>query len=83
MLLVNDSLKFTSSDTQICWNFLLKKCESAKATHIFSAKHFWKLYIESSKIVNEMALNELFKLMNDALNNWALIVWKLEVGIAS
>ena len=25
--LVNDSLKFTSSDTQICWNFLLKKCE--------------------------------------------------------
>ena len=25
--LVNDSLKFTSSDTQIFWNFLLKKCE--------------------------------------------------------
>ena len=25
--LVNDSLKFTSSDMQICWNFLLKKCE--------------------------------------------------------
>ena len=25
--LVNDSLKFTLSDTQICWNFLLKKCE--------------------------------------------------------
>ena len=25
--LVNDSLKFTSSDTQICCNFLLKKCE--------------------------------------------------------
>ena len=25
--LVNDSLKFTWSDTQICWNFLLKKCE--------------------------------------------------------
>ena len=23
--LVNDSLKFTSSDTQICWTFLLKK----------------------------------------------------------
>ena len=35
---------------------------SAKATHIFSAKNFWKLYIESSKIVNEMALNELVKL---------------------
>ena len=27
MLLVNDSLKFTSNDTQISWNFLLKKCE--------------------------------------------------------
>ena len=27
MSLVNDSLKFTSSDTQIHWNFLLKKCE--------------------------------------------------------
>ena len=27
MWLVKDSLKFTSSDTQICWNFLLKKCE--------------------------------------------------------
>ena len=25
--LVNDSLKFTLSDTQIFWNFLLKKCE--------------------------------------------------------
>ena len=25
--LVNDSLKFASSDTKICWNFLLKKCE--------------------------------------------------------
>ena len=25
--LVNDSLKFTSSDTQICRSFLLKKCE--------------------------------------------------------
>ena len=27
MSLVNNLLKFTSSDTQICWNFLLKKCE--------------------------------------------------------
>ena len=27
MSLVNDSLKFRSSDTQICQNFLLKKCE--------------------------------------------------------
>ena len=27
MSIVNDSLKFALSDTQICWNFLLKKCE--------------------------------------------------------
>ena len=27
MSLVNESLKFKSSDTQICWNILLKKCE--------------------------------------------------------
>ena len=66
MSLVNDSLKFTSSDTQICWNFLLKKNVSsfciAKATHIFSAKNIWILYIESAKTVNEMTLNELVKL---------------------
>ena len=35
---------------------------SAKATHIFSAKHIRILYIESAKIVNEMTLNELVKL---------------------
>ena len=56
--LVNDSLKFKSSDTQICWNFLLKKC----ATHIFSAKNIRILYIESAKTVNEMTLNKLVKL---------------------
>ena len=27
MLLVNDMLKFTLSDMQICWIFMLKKCE--------------------------------------------------------
>ena len=47
-LLVNDSLKFTSSDTQICWNFLLKNIRI--------------LYIESAKTVNEMTLNKLDKL---------------------
>ena len=50
---------------QICWNFLLKKCESfcsTKATHIFSAKNIRILYIESIKTVNEMTLNELVKL---------------------
>ena len=35
---------------------------SAKATHIFSAKNFRILYIESAKTVNEMTLNELVKL---------------------
>ena len=48
MSLVNDSLKFTSSDTQICWNF--------------SAKNIRILYIESAKTVNEKTLNELVKL---------------------
>ena len=62
MSLVNDSLKFKSSDTQICWNFLLKKNVSAKATHIFSAKNMRIPYIESAKTVNEMTLNELVKL---------------------
>ena len=34
----------------------------AKATHIFSAKNIRILYIESTKTVNEMTLNELVKL---------------------
>ena len=65
MSLVNDSLKFRSSGTQICQNFLLKNVSSfcsAKATHIFLAKNIGILYIESVKIVNEMTLNELVKL---------------------
>ena len=63
--LVNDSLKFTLSDTQMCWNFCWKNVSSfcsAKATHIFSAKNFRKLCIESAKTVNGMTLNELVKL---------------------
>ena len=48
---------------QICWNFLLKKNVSAKATHIFSAKNIRILCIKSAKTVNEMTLNELVKLM--------------------
>ena len=55
--LVNDSLKFTSSDMQICWNFLLKNVSS-----FCSAKNIRILYIESAKTVNEMTLNELVKL---------------------
>ena len=66
MSLVNDWLKFTSSDTQICWNFLLKKnvssfC-SAKATHMFSAKNIRILCIGSAKTVNEMTLNDVVNL---------------------
>ena len=37
--LVNDSLKFWSRDTQICWNFLLKKCECKSYSHFFSKKY--------------------------------------------
>ena len=65
MSLVNDSLKFTSSDTQIYSKFLLKNVSSfcsAKATHIFSAKNIRILCIESANTVNEMTLNELVKL---------------------
>ena len=32
------------------------------ATHIFSTKNIWILYIESAKTVNKMTLNELVKL---------------------
>ena len=66
MSLVNDSLKFTSSDMQICWFFFCWKNVSsfcrAKATHIFSGNIVRILYIESAKTVNEMTLNELVKL---------------------
>ena len=44
-----------------CWKNVSSFC-SAKATHIFSAKNFRKLYIESAKTVSEMTLNELVKL---------------------
>ena len=63
--LVDDSLKFTSSDTQICWNVLLKQMWVAfavqKLLNIFSAKHIRILHIESAKTVNEMTLYELVK----------------------
>ena len=36
---------------------------TAKATHIFSAKNKRTMYIESTKTVKEMTLNELVKLM--------------------
>ena len=65
MLLVNESLNFTSSDTQICWNVCWKNVSSfcsAKATHIFSAKNIRILYIESAETVNKITLNKLVKL---------------------
>ena len=61
MLLVNESLKFTSSDMQICWNFLLKKMW-VKLLTFFQQKNIRILYIESAKTVNEMTLYELVKL---------------------
>ena len=88
--LVKDSLKFTSSDTQICWIFCWKNVSSfcsAKATHIFSAKNIRILYIESAKIVNEMALNELVKLTTlwttgprcaDWLSHWGWLASMLD-----
>ena len=66
MSLVNGLLKFTLSDMQICWNFLLKKMWVAFAVQklltFFSAKKIRILYIESTKTVKEMTLNELVKL---------------------
>ena len=44
-----------------CWKNVSSFC-IAKATHIFSAKNFRILYIESAKTVNKMTLNELVKL---------------------
>ena len=44
-----------------CWKNVSSFC-SAKATHIFSAKNFRILYIESAKTVNEMTLKEFVKL---------------------
>ena len=49
------------SCSKLIWKNVSSFC-SAKATHIFSAKNFRILYIESAKTVNEMTLNELVKL---------------------
>ena len=59
--LVNESLIFTSSDTQICWFFVVERMWVAFAV-TFLAKNIRILYIESAKTVNEMTLNELVKL---------------------
>ena len=44
-----------------CWKNVSSFC-SAKASHIFSAKNIRILYIDSTKTVNKMTLNELVKL---------------------
>ena len=44
-----------------CWKNVSSFC-TAKATHIFSAKNFSILHIESAKTVHEMAFKELVKL---------------------
>ena len=78
MSLFNDSLKFTSSDTQICWYFFMKNVSSictAKATHISSAKNIRILYIESAKTVNEMTINELVK----QKTLWTTAPWNLAI----
>ena len=51
--------------------FFAEKMWVAFAVHIFSAKNIRILYTESAKTINEMTLN---KLVNDALNNWAVII---------
>ena len=59
MSLVNDSLKFTLSDMQICWNFLLKKCEQllqCKSYSHFSATNIRILCIESAKTLTKWPL---------------------------
>ena len=57
-----------------CWKNVSSFC-SAKATHIFSAKNFKILCIESAKTVNEMTLNELVKLAT----LWTTGPWMLSV----
>ena len=56
MSLVSDSLKFTSSDTQICWNFLLKKCWVA-----FAVQELLTFF--QQKISDYCILNPLKQLM--------------------
>ena len=61
-----------------CWKNVSSFC-SAKATHIFSAKNIRILYIESSKTVNEMTLNELLKLTTLwTTGPWRIEVWKFQ-----
>ena len=67
MSLVNDLLKFTSSDTQICWIFFAEKnvssfCSVQKLLTFFQQNNVRILYIKSAITVNEMIFNEPVKL---------------------
>ena len=58
-----------------CWKNVSSFC-IAKATHIFSAKNIRILYIESAKIVNEMTLNDVVKLiMLWTTGPWSVLVF--------
>ena len=57
MSLVNESSKFTSSDMQICWNFLLKNVSSfcsAKATQLQKLLTFFQQKISEYCILNPL-----------------------------
>ena len=51
-LLVNDSLKFTSSYMQICCNFLLKKCKSYPAFAVQKLHTFFQQKISEYCVLN-------------------------------
>ena len=72
MSLVNDSLKFTLSDTHMLKFFADKMWVAfavQKQLTFFSAKNIRILCIECAKTVNEMTLNELVKLTT-LWKNW-------------
>ena len=81
--LVNDLLKFTSSDTQICWSFLLKKNVSsfctAKATHIFPAKISEYCMLNPLKqlmkwpLTSSLSWRRFEQLGPEILNKWNLL----------
>ena len=76
MSLVNDSLKFTSSDTQICWIFFCWKMWVAFALTFFQQKISEYCILKSAKTVNEMTLNELVKLTTLWTTGPSIFCWK-------
>ena len=70
MSLVNDSLKFTSSDTQICWDFLLKTVSSFSYSHFFSKK------ISEYCILNPLKQLTKWPLTSSLTTLWTSGPWK-------